>query len=668
MRFYRYIVILLIGALLLVIPCLGWYLRSANATNAAFPYTKHGGGTVDGVSFSGVDRGVNPDYGANYNSINPEAGKYKPGECAHCHEAHASFGGSEPPPASGSAADPGGGPNPYLEMADSNPGSCWYCHENINYDPLYVGGTGSWRFYQGKGIYQGSSHYTSPNFYWPGTSGDPVAIWPRMSRAGAPSGNSGHCLNCHTPHGIKETPGKEFDTTAVPTSPANLHLAANNPSVSTDYLIPRQLIAWEEALCNNCHDSNGPSTKNIRDEIYKRSIGGSGHPVDDTTLAGRHVASETLPITSKHVECDDCHNPHAAKAPTGFLGDGDGGSVKGMKYVDINGTVQSPTIRQPYIYEICFKCHGNSFDCIMPYKALGASDGTAGCTPLTATSRGNDAVTQLGASNKRVEFNPNTIIGASHGADNTKTNGSFHPVASAGLNNSSQLCKQLASAFGLTCVTPAIDLNLTINCTDCHNNNITGGVTVRGPVSKSNLRLTDKNSVTSLSPVGPHGSTSPRILRANYNTTIGAGTSNGNGTGIGDAAAIAAMDNNFALCFRCHDSTPFKTSADNTWTNFYSSTKGNLHYLHLSQTMSDAVYIKCHECHNNVHSNVEANNTQYYSVSMASFASDNKTHLINFGPQATFKNYPKPAWYDAGGGKFSCDLVCHNRNENNTQY
>ncbi|MBI5902672.1 MAG: hypothetical protein HZB84_04200, partial [Deltaproteobacteria bacterium] len=81
-----------------------------------------------------------------------------------------------------------------------------------------------------------------------------------------------------------------------------MHLSANNVGVSVDYVIPRQLIAWEEALCFNCHDSNGPSTRDIKTEIQKRALsGGSGHPVDDTTLAGKHTASENTEVTVKHV-------------------------------------------------------------------------------------------------------------------------------------------------------------------------------------------------------------------------------------------------------------------------------------------------------------------------------------------------------------------------------
>ncbi|MHC4278334.1 MAG: hypothetical protein ACYSTI_13600, partial [Planctomycetota bacterium] len=69
----------------------------ADATGGAFTDTKHGGGTVDGVSHPGVDRSVNPANAPFYSS-DSEAGEYNPGECAHCHEAHSSFGELEPPP------------------------------------------------------------------------------------------------------------------------------------------------------------------------------------------------------------------------------------------------------------------------------------------------------------------------------------------------------------------------------------------------------------------------------------------------------------------------------------------------------------------------------------------------------------------------------------------
>jgi hypothetical protein len=40
------------------------FIPNAHATGGAFPSTKHGGGTTDGVApfGGGVNRGVNPDY------------------------------------------------------------------------------------------------------------------------------------------------------------------------------------------------------------------------------------------------------------------------------------------------------------------------------------------------------------------------------------------------------------------------------------------------------------------------------------------------------------------------------------------------------------------------------------------------------------------------------
>jgi len=453
MRFYRSIVTILVSALLLVIPSLGWDLRSANAPNAAFPYTKHGGGITDGVTpydignGPGVDRAVNPDYSIYYNSQNPEAGKYKSGECTQCHEPHASFGGSEAPPSTGGDA----GPDPYLAFKEygtytNYSNLCWYCHENFSNinNSGSPPGMGRWRFYQGKTAYMASSHYNSPNFYWPGTTGDPKAIWPRQDRAFLPPGNTGSCLNCHTPHGIKSADAATaFDTTSPDGSggvPASMQtVASGNPSVNADYLIPRQLIAWEETLCENCHDASGPARTDIQGEINKRAFaGGSGHPVDDTTLAGRHVASESLPITTKHVECYDCHNPHAVKSTN---------RVEGMKYVNVSGTVQDPATgaRQPYIYEVCFKCHGNS------YNQVFAAD-----TPFPDVATNRDETTfPKHFSNKRKEFDPNSHQYANYPAGDMGYNTSFHPVAAPGRNGTMNLCMQLQNAFGLDCSTAA---------------------------------------------------------------------------------------------------------------------------------------------------------------------------------------------------------------------
>jgi len=445
-------------------------IHEAGATGGAFPYTKHGGGTVDGFTFSGVDRAVNPDFFLYYYD-DPQAGAYVAGECAHCHEPHASFGGLEPPPEFGGDA----GPDKYFLMKEYGASAnyatlCWYCHENINYNPSLGGGAGYWGFYHGKAVYEDSSHYKSSVFSWPGTTGDPVTIFPRSSRSSLPSGNQGSCLNCHSPHGIREGgTSTAFDTTAVPTSSTNYHLAANNESVSADYLIPRQLIAWEEALCENCHD--GTPAINIKGEIDKRGAytgsgttdggGGSGHLVDYTALAGRHTAAEGNEVTQKaspgdlrHVECYDCHNPHVVNDVTAMPPYVSGRLQKVSGVLSDGVTAILPA---QYEYEICFKCHAASASQI-PFIPRVVNE-----------------------TNKSVQFN--TI------------NPSYHPVTGAGKNSF------VPSIPGSDLdAPPNLSTSSIIYCTDCHSDESAsnGG-------SGSN---------------GPHGSDYPPILKRQYETIM----------------------------------------------------------------------------------------------------------------------------------------------------
>lgn len=383
---------LLLPIIFLFFALTGWLYFGTNlktipdafATGGAFPSTKHGGGTVDGIGCPprcGVNRAFsNPDYPSGlYNVDNPEAGQYNPGECAHCHEPHASFGGYnvEPPPVTGS-------PSQYLLMKYGNAPEtnysylCWYCHDNI------VGGggprTGYWGFYQGGGLatdpYQQSSHYKSSNFYWPGaganagvgSTDDTVQTWPRKPRSSS-GGNVGSCLNCHTPHGVSGT----FDSGAPTGLPTANYLVG-----TASGLIPRQLIAREEALCLNCHDDSGPATAggafgagtSVKSEVDKylyitggSATEGSGHPVRNSNYFGLHnlagrdgLAStigdnETSTATSgwlgtsaaqlPHAECVDCHNPHAAQG----YGSGDTTYPRGIVFQQSGGITAYNTNR-----------------------------------------------------------------------------------------------------------------------------------------------------------------------------------------------------------------------------------------------------------------------------------------------------------------------------------
>ena len=77
---------------------------------------------------------------------------------------------------------------------------------------------------------------------------------------------------------------------------------------------------------------------------------------------------------------------------------------------------------------------------------------------------------------------------------------------------------------------------------------------------------------------------------------------------------------------------------------------GNLHKFHLK---AGSAY--CHECHNNVHSNVEATNTIYGNGAGGELPDDAEdgivdgvvsTHLINFAPRLVTGSFgDKPKWF-----------------------
>ncbi|HBA25812.1 MAG TPA: hypothetical protein DCY98_00195 [Nitrospinae bacterium] len=669
------------------------YTPIVDATGGAFPFTKHGG-----VTGNGVDRSTTGSW-----PPATGAGTYQKGECLHCHEIHGSFGGSEAYPnvniyPSFMNSQEAEGPDAYLLFADNNEKLCLTCHETFQFAGKPAG-WGEYGFFQGRSIYLSSTHgdpLLNSNMLWPGISG--ATDHPRKARSSTLNSvpQKGICLNCHTPHGILGNAGNAYDTDAVPEIK---QLTSSNPSVTKDYLIPRQLNAWEEKLCETCHDASGPAINNIQSEIDKRSlgVGGSGHPVDDTNLAGGHVVNETFPMNTKHVECYDCHNPHVVKSSS---------RVEGLRYVDVTGVSRDPAAgdRQPYVYEICLKCHGDGYANFIPEKTHPGS----GLNPNHSnhplrTSTGNPASSNTNGSNKRREFNPSsTGLQSSDYNPSTSQNTAYHPVASAGRNTSAALQRQLLAGL-----TP----NKTIMCTDCHNTEATGSI--QGPVTESNLRGTDVSSgYVGLNPVGPHGSKpssvggyqTHRILRANYNTTLGIwGTVLNPSKRVVEAGWAEPFSsyesNNFALCFLCHNEEAFTTqcgdenldpnigpvdpdgtnddticadwAANGTKTNFYSTLYDiNLHASHIVKkpVLADSgSRTTCANCHYNVHSNIDAANTMYNDTNAPLWKRplDGGTRLINFSPivsPSSLWSYSRPFWgcvKAAGAWRKGCDFNCH---------
>ena len=375
------------------------------------------------------------------------------------------------------------------------------------------------------------------------------------------------CLACHAPHDGS--------------SPSRL-LQTSNRTFGAPF-------PWaEENVCYSCHQAGGTgldpargrAAPDLRTQFQKLSHMPLelGTDVHQPVFTNHLPDPEPLPVTQKHVECADCHNPHRVQALPGNPWEGQKGvSLSGAVVVDDLAT----DIHQ---YELCFKCHGDTWATTIP----------------PAPTR------PPGGSNKRLEFQP--------------TNPSYHPVPGPGRNPSTFLNNVLdvpdGQLRGNDWQGNRLSRSSTVLCSDCHNNDQTADTNGSARGSPSG-------------PKGPHGSANARLLRANYSTQ----------TGTAGGAPFGAFDpNNFALCFLCHDPQRLLGQTVNR-SNFFQpggvgAGRDNLHQMHLVTRTNAA----CHECHYNVHSNVEAANTDYRG------AVGTDTHLVNFAPNVR----PFPAsdpWY-----------------------
>jgi predicted CXXCH cytochrome family protein len=222
---------------------------------------------------------------------------------------------------------------------------------------------------------------------WNGAAPNP---WPHTPQTTV-AGNA--CENCHRPHAA-ETARRLLNFTPA------------------------------EQNCLSCHNGN-VAAKNIAAEFGKMSR----HPVSTTT--GIHDPTENVINSTRHVACEDCHNPHAARNAAASAPAAPG-SLTGVRGVNAAG---SEVLSVQYEYELCFRCHGDS------------------------GNRGPSLVTrQFDETNTRQEFSPG--------------NTSFHPVEGVGKNGS---VPSLVSPW---------TVSSQMYCGDCHNNDQgpgTGGTGPKGP-------------------------------------------------------------------------------------------------------------------------------------------------------------------------------------------
>lgn len=373
-----------------------------------------------------------------------------------------------------------------------------------------------------------------------------------------------------------------------------------------------------EETCYLCHQTaaTGGIAQNIKSEFGKSyrhpvTLEPGGHkPVfisrppeglpENVLLNPGAVAEDPRFTDTKHVECVDCHNPHRVTSTN---------RTEGMRGIALDGSEVTNVINDPTPadgqpsnrqYPLCLRCHGDTYD-----RVIGTLTLPSGAQP----------------GNKRTEFQT--------------TNSAFHPVAGPGRNTSANLNDQLQlNGLSTTSV---------IKCTDCHNSDAYESTSGRVPSTGSTVNT----------PVGPHGSVYPSIRRARYENTLPGPTS--------------WSADNFNLCFRCHDETRLmaRRTGDGARTNFYDDVGGtdNLHQLHLDDRVSKSQPL-CKSCHYNIHSNVEAPNTQYNIDGFITTIppSGTPTRLINFHPNIRpIGGRSRPEWRINTATRIrECFLQCHN--------
>jgi len=169
----------------------------------------------------------------------------------------------------------------------------------------------------------------------------------------------------------------------------------------------------EEDNCLDCHNGN-VADKNIQAEFAKTYR----HNV--YAYSGVHDPTESGTVTTKHVECVDCHNPHEANNQPATAPDVKGNNI-GVIGVNQNGTTVNPVF---YEYEICYRCHADN--------------------PATPAA----SPRQIVQNNLRLEFDP--------------ANPSYHPIVAAGVNTT------------ITGLISPLSSSSVIYCTDCHASDGTG--------------------------------------------------------------------------------------------------------------------------------------------------------------------------------------------------
>jgi hypothetical protein len=382
-------------ALCFMLLALCYLMYPRGASSGPYLSSAHGGqnGTITGVHRTSVS-----DYAA--------------GNCVHCHEQHASIGGSEPAPNTGGAL----GPDIYLLLSDfvgQFDVPCFDCHIEAGYpqyqdppDQMYVQ-------YNYSRIAGGDTTITCPNNI--GRAFGFITSDCTLSRAGncSSSVGSSHCLaniavflkdkwgfssaaannnpcsGCHNPHRAKRNypcsrPSAHADLTTWDVWGDDAGTSERMNIATPNYWAPKRVGGGYEPdgcltldcqngsntpnyvnLCYDCHNPTNViwSTRLNRnlsqiDWTITGDFHGNRQRIDDGgdysgsgewgDLLAPYKVNGTYPKTNYLVSCTDCHEPHGS--PNEFLLRP---TVNGVQANSLNG---GPISGGKWYY-FCTACH-----------------------------------------------------------------------------------------------------------------------------------------------------------------------------------------------------------------------------------------------------------------------------------------------------------------------
>jgi hypothetical protein len=296
-------------------------------------------GTYTDSAHGSNDDGV---YRTNIGSAPPVGFGYARGNCAHCHEQHASIAGSEPDPVTGPAAyaifapnfDTAVQTNPYAEGDNF----CFYCHNGsgsaqqvTNYDYSRNFGCGTLGPTSILGAVNQLSYH---NLYdiWV-FAGNKYSSWFK--------GQNNPCAACHNPHLARRNWANPQDTSFAAISRPGDHfnlwgttetMAASyttryeppycagtftdrEPAGSADAATGRANTPDYVAFCTECH--------NTTDTIASTTLGTNIRPIDWSAGGDKHGLRDMdggLDIRGPYgsagdyvLSCMDCHEPHGSE-------------------------------------------------------------------------------------------------------------------------------------------------------------------------------------------------------------------------------------------------------------------------------------------------------------------------------------------------------------------